>query len=200
MREHSPSEVRDAMFRQWDAIAIAIPALDLDLPSRIDGWRNREVVAHLSAQPRLLVKFLASASHEPPEITLQRNLAGTRGFATTIDEAARNAPSDLSFADGVARARHAIAPADLSSTITTMQGRIRVVDYLVTRCVEGVVHGGDLVPPVTPDAEALTIVADVFVAIAGERAAELSPKMLVDAATGRVAPPAGLADVLPVMG
>ncbi len=199
MREHSPSDIPDAMLRQWDAIAIAIPALDLDCPSRVAGWRNGEVVAHLAVQPRLLTRFLASASHDEPQMSLHANLTGTHGLASTIDDAARNGRSHWSFADGAAVARRALEAADLSSTIATIQGLIRLRDYLVTRCIEGAVHGGDLVPPVKPDAEALAIAADAFVEIVGERAAGVSTEMLVDAATGRVPAPPGLEDVLPVM-
>lgn len=200
MRERSPSDIRDAMLRQWDTIAAAIPALDLDRASRISGWRNREVISHLCLQPRLLVKFLASSSQEPPEMTLQHNLEGTRRLAAAIDDSARAEASGVSFTGAIASARRAIATADLSSTVKTIQGRIRLRDYLITRCIEGVVHGRDLVPPVTPDAGALAIAAEAFAAIAGERATTVSAEALVDAATGRVPPPPGLEDVFPIMG
>ena len=55
-------DVRDALVRQWQAIATALPAVDLDVPSRVGGWRNREVVAHLCLQLVVLRRFVATAS------------------------------------------------------------------------------------------------------------------------------------------
>ena len=55
------AQIRDALVRQWRAIAATLPGLDLAAPSRIEGWRNREVVAHLSVQPPLLARFLRPA-------------------------------------------------------------------------------------------------------------------------------------------
>jgi len=41
--------------------------------------------------------------------------------------------------------------ADLAKTVTTVQGPILLADYLVTRCVEAVVHGRDLLPAIEAD-------------------------------------------------
>ena len=46
MAKHG-EEVRDALVRQWQAITAAAATIDLEIPSRVTGWRNREVVAHL---------------------------------------------------------------------------------------------------------------------------------------------------------
>ena len=42
-------DVRTALIRQWDRIADAVPRIDRAAPSRVAGWRNREVLAHLYA-------------------------------------------------------------------------------------------------------------------------------------------------------
>jgi hypothetical protein len=111
--------------------------------------------------------------------------------------------------DFAARAEEAIAAleqARLGATITTLQGPILLSDYLVTRCVEAVVHGGDLVDPVEPDGRALEIAADALTALLETRhpdlvaAARAMPAIeWLAAATGRMPAPSGFDAVLPLM-
>jgi hypothetical protein len=103
-------------------------------------------------------------------------------------------------------ASSAFAGADLDATITTLQGPILLRDYLVTRCVEAVVLGGDLVAPVTPDDDALDIVADALTALLAARdaslvetAAALPRKTWIAIATGRERAPEPLQGVVPLM-
>ena len=138
---------RSALVTQWRAIAVAVPGLDLDRPSRVEGWRNREVLAHLYVQPILLGRFLLTASGQGPAVDLTENLGATRTFAEMIDASAREGAEMGKF--DLALPVEAVVPAlwaaDLGTTITTLQGPIPLVDYLATRCVEAVVHGKDLV-------------------------------------------------------
>ena len=62
-------------------------------------------------------------------------------------------------------ARPVLATADLAVTLTTLQGPIRLADYVITRCVEAVVHGWDLVEPVEPDHTALGITAEALLSV-----------------------------------
>jgi Mycothiol maleylpyruvate isomerase N-terminal domain len=207
--EHLDGElVRDALVRQWREIERAIPSRDLDAASRIDGWRNREVVAHLAMQPALLERFLATASLEPPVLRAAQNLAGTRALAELVDAATREAAAagQLDFAGAAERAIERLATADLTATITTLQGPIAISEYLVTRCVEAVVHGGDLVEAVEPDRDALEIVADALTALLAERAsslvahaASLPRSTWVAIATGRERAPESLRRAVPLM-
>jgi len=201
-------DVRTALIRQWDRIAEAVPRLDLAAPSRVAGWRNREVLAHLYAQPSLLLRFLESASDAEPALRAAENLTGTRAFAELIDAAARQGATrdtfDLRLA--VERARTAVLTAHLGATIETLQGSITVGDYLVTRCVEAVVHGGDLVDPVAPDpvaqAIAATALLELLAAVAPDLAAEaraLPAAVWIDVATGRSLASGSLAAATPVM-
>jgi hypothetical protein len=201
--------VRDALVRQWREIARAIPTRDLETASRVEGWRNREVVAHLAMQPALLERFFATASSEPSVLRASENLAGTRALAELVDAATREAAAagNLDFAGAAERAIERLATADLTATITTLQGPIVIGDYLVTRCVEAVVHGGDLVDPVEPDQDALEIVADALTALLAERApnlvahaASLTRDEWVAIATGRERAPESLQEVVPLMG
>ena len=160
MAKHG-EEVRDALVRQWQAIAAAVATIDLEIPSRVTGWRNREVVAHLCLQPTLLRKFIATAPTQHAVVTVAASLAGTHSLARLVDASAREAAEAgrVDFAKAVDEAASALRAADLSATVVTMQGPIRLADYLVTRCVEAVVHGCDLVNPVRPDRVAQAITA-----------------------------------------
>jgi len=200
--------MRDALIRQWRVLAHATRDLDLDGPTRVEGWRNREVVAHLALQPVLLVRFLETASTEPAQLSAWENMAGTAGLASVVDETAqrdaRTRTADLGAA--VDAAVEPLMTADLSTTVTTIQGSIRLADYLVTRCVEAVVHGGDLVPAVTPDGEALAITAEALTALLESRHPELvgaverlDALVWIEIATGRRDAPANLATAMPLM-
>jgi len=201
-------DVRTALIRQWDRIAEAVPRLDLAAPSRVAGWRNREVLAHLYAQPSLLLRFLESASEAEPAVRAAENLAGTKGYRELIDASAREgaARDKFDLRLPVERARTAVLTAHLGATIETLQGSITVGDYLVTRCVEAVVHGGDLVDPVAPDpmaqAIAATALLELLAAVAPDLAAEaraLPAAVWIDVATGRSLASGSLAAATPVM-
>jgi uncharacterized protein (TIGR03083 family) len=202
-------DVRSALIRQWDLIADAVPQIDLSAPSRVAGWRNREVLAHLYAQPYLLLRFLESASHAEPAVRAIENLAGTTTYRELIDasarEGARRNKFDLRVA--VTRARSSVLHADLSATIETLQGSISVADYLRTRCVEAVVHGGDLVDPVAPDPEAQSITSTVLFELLGTVTPDVAAEARalpvagwIDVATGRSVASGPLAAATPVMG
>jgi uncharacterized protein (TIGR03083 family) len=202
-------DVRWALVRQWDLIADAVPHLHLAAPSRIPGWRNREVLAHLYAQPSLLVRFLESASGAQPAVRAIDNLAGTTAFKDLIDASAREGADRNKFdlRVPVNHAREAVLHADLDATIETLQGSISVADYLMTRCVEAVVHGGDLVDPVVPDPVAQAIVSTVLLELLTARtpalaadARALPAAEWIDVATGRSVASGSLAAATPVMG
>jgi hypothetical protein len=200
-------DVREALVRQWRLVAQAVPLLDLELSSRLDGWRNREVLAHLSLQPRLLGRFLATASSEVAQITLAANLSGTSAFADAIDRTARLAADrDLNFAANVERVIPTLEHADLAATVVTMQGPIVLRDYIVTRCVEAVVHGRDFTDAIEPDtgaqAVACTALYDVLATSHPELLAEarsLPPATWLSVATGRETPPRALRSSCPLM-
>ncbi len=128
-------------------------------------------------------------------------------MASMIDRAAREAAAaQPSFGENLRRALPLLVAADLGTTVTTLQGPIRLSDYLVTRCVEAVIHGCDLVAPVDPDAKALVVTADALTSVLASRHSELLAlvhalpvRTWIDAATGRCKPPPGLEGALPVM-
>jgi hypothetical protein len=200
-------DVRKPLIRQWRLIARASSSLALDASSRVEGWRNREVLAHLSLQPKLVARFLETASATPPEVSLVANLSGTSTLAEAIDHAARHASDkDLNFGERVEQMIPTLNNADLAKTITTMQGPIVLRDYLVTRCVEAVVHGCDFSDPIEPDPEAMdiawTALRDVMAARHPElvgKVETLPPMIWLDVATGRATPPTALRGCCPLM-
>jgi len=204
---NAPDKVREALVRQWSLIADAVPALDPGAQSRVSGWLNREVIAHLAMQPSLLARFLKTASVAQPEVSLEENLAGTVTLSEMINTAAREAAeADLDFAARMTRVLPALSAANLNDTVTTMQGPISLLDYLRTRCVEAVVHGCDLAPPVSPDEEALQIAATALLGALEARRGDLMPAarslpalVWVDQATGRAQSGPPLDEALPVM-
>jgi hypothetical protein len=114
VRSHT-DEIRDALIRQFAAIDRAVPTIDLDRPSRVDGWRNREVVAHLSLQPVLLARFISKRSSQAPQVRSESNLAGTRSLATVIDSAARDAAiNEYTFGKSLLVPLPVLAAADLA--------------------------------------------------------------------------------------
>jgi hypothetical protein len=202
------ADVRIALIRQWELIADAIDRIDLTAASRCAGWTNREVLAHLYVQPHLVERFLGTESADEAALRLSENLSGTRSFSDLIDNSAREgAALNLVELRGPLEAvRQLVLAAPLDATITTLQGSISVSDYLVTRCVEAVVHGSDLVPALAPDqtAQAITSKAllDTLSASAPELAAEARAfpvDQWIDLATGRTRATGPLAEVLPVM-
>jgi hypothetical protein len=200
--------VRSALVSQWRAIAAAAPHVDLDRPSRVDGWRNREVLAHLYVQPVLLSRFLLTGSEQSPSVDVTANLLGTGSFKELIDASAREGAErgKFNFADPLGAALPDLLMADLGVTITTLQGSIPLVDYLVSRCVEAVVHGEDLVEPVEPDPAAQAITASALMAVLASKAPHLVPEaerlpsaVWIDVATGRRPGSGRLASAVPVM-
>jgi len=199
--------VRSALRRQWIRIANAVPGLDLERPSRISGWRNAEVLAHLSVQPRLLMRFLDSATEAEPTMRLRDNLTGTHNLSAGIDHAARKSAEagQLDFADQINMVDTALLRADMSATVTTLQGPIRLSDYLRTRCIEAVVHGQDFQPPVSPDSTAQQIAANALLTVLAPNPTDLAiarslpQATFIDIATGRIAPPPELSHAMPLM-
>jgi len=202
------ADVRIALIRQWELIADGIDGIDLAAASRCIGWTNREVLAHLYVQPHLVERFLGTESADEPALRLSENLSGARSFSELIDNSAREgaALNKVELRGPLEAVRQLVLGAHLDATITTLQGSISVSDYLVTRCVEAVVHGSDLVPAITPDptAQAITSKAllDTLCVSAPELVAEagaLPIEQWIDLATGRTRATGRLAEVLPVM-
>ena len=201
-------DVRIALIRQWELIARTVPEIDREAPSLVEGWSNGEVLAHLYVQPHLVTRFLRTATDEKPTMDASQNLAGTKAFKELIDASARDGARLDKFDLGVplAAARDSVLRASLGKTVETLQGMITIEDYLMTRCVEAVVHGRDLIEPVRPDpaAEEITVTAllNVLANSAPHLVAEaraLPSKEWINIATGCVIAAGPLSAATPVM-
>ena len=201
-------DVRTALIRQWGLLADVVDEIDLSAESRCAGWRNREVLAHLYVQPHLVSRFLHTESADRTVMGVTENLSGTRSYRELIDASAREGAAlhKVDLRGPLNAARPLVLAAHLDATITTLQGPISVSDYLITRCVEAVVHGRDLVPPVAPDLVAQSITSKALLDTLSVRAPKLVTEaqalpvaQWIDLATGRTRATGPLAEVLPVM-
>ena len=201
-------DVRTALIRQWELIADVVDEIDLSAASRCTGWANREVLAHLYVQPHLVARFLRTASGDRAVLGVPENLSGTRSYSELIDASAREgaALEKIELRRPLDTVRRLVLSAPLDATITTLQGRISVSDYLVTRCVEAVVHGRDLMPPVAPDLVAQDITSTALLDTLSistpnlvTEAQALPIEHWIDLATGKTRATGPLAEFLPVM-
>jgi hypothetical protein len=153
-------------------------------------------------------RFLDTESAGEAELGISENLARTKSFSELIDDSARKGATlnKVELRGPLEAVRDAVLAAHLDATITTLQGAISVSDYLVMRCVEAVVHGSDLAPPVTPDPNAEAITSEALLDTLGLSAPELvaeartlPPERWIDLATGRAKAKGPLAEAMPVM-
>lgn len=186
---------------QYARIADAVDAVPDDafaLPTRLGDWRVSALVAHLAGNLDLLLAGLAQPSPQP---TAPRGLAyrersaadQARIAAVAEERAAGQPPAELRerLRSRVAATVDALAaePADRVVLIEE-RGPIRLSEYLVTRCTEGVVHGLDLSAatgvPLDPEPTALRSV----VRLMADRLVERAPGRSVEV---RIPGPAGCA-------
>jgi uncharacterized protein (TIGR03083 family) len=160
-RTYDRLKSRAALGAQMRAIEAVVAGLDearLDLPTRLGGWRVRELVVHLAGALDALPRFLAAPDDGRPASTVADWAAGTRAGATVIEEdafaraASAGDPREV-FARAAAAAL-AVVDADLTpeQRIVHRRGAMLLDDYLVTRLVETVVHADDLADALNTDA------------------------------------------------
>ena len=142
------------------------------------------------------------------DLDVTGNLSETGSFRRFIDESAKEGArlGKVDLLASLERVLPGLLAAPVDATIVTLQGAIRLDDYLVTRCVEGVVHGRDLAGPVAPDAAAESITATALLSVLASTAPDLVPtaeslpvEMWIDVATGRRGTDGVLASVSPIM-
>jgi uncharacterized protein (TIGR03083 family) len=186
------SDVTGACLRQWTSLADVVDQLPDDVfsePTRLTGWRVAELVAHFAACVNAVPRRLAESAPQAEDLlTVAQYLtaapsAGDVIAQREIDTAVRENPSQIreSLASALLNLRAALADVPGERVINTRFGAMRLDDFVVTRCLEGVVHGLDLaqVPGVVTvsDLEALRITTrallDTMVAKAPGRAVEL---------------------------
>jgi uncharacterized protein (TIGR03083 family) len=133
-------------------------------PSGLPGWRVADLVAHVAMCVSAPVSRLAApvpprAETDVASYLLFFKAAAADIRARTIELAADGDPKTLraGVREALVDLEGALADVDLTRPIPTRLNPMRLDDFLITRCVEGVVHGLDLDPPVDPDPAALKI-------------------------------------------
>ena len=186
------ADVAAACVRQWTALSECVDLLPDDVftePTRLPGWRVSELVAHFAACVNAVPRRLAEPTPSVKEalsVASYLTALPTAGDVIAQREAAATEgqkPSQLreSLALALVNLSAALATTDADRVLNTRFGAMRLDDFLVTRCVEGVVHGLDLaqVPGVVTisDLDALRITTrallETMVAKAPGRAVEL---------------------------
>ena len=199
------SDVAGACLRQWTSLADVVDQLPDDVfavPTRLAGWRVAELVAHFAACVNAVPRRLAESAPAAKEVlSVARYLTAAPGAGDVIaqrevDTAAGKRPSELreNLAFALVSLRNALADATGERVVNTRFGPMRINDFVVTRCVEGVVHGLDLaqVPGVVTvsDLEALRITTRALLDTMVERAPGRAVELRVPPIAAFVHPPA----------
>ncbi len=149
------ADVTAACVRQWTALAECVDELPDDVflaPTRLPGWRVAELVAHLAACANAVPLRLAEpAPAIGGPLSLAAYLTAIPSASGVIaqrevDAAEGQTPQQLrgNLAVALTSLAAALAEANADRVVNTRFGPLRLDDFVVTRCVEGVVHGLDL--------------------------------------------------------
>lgn len=164
-RSYDPAKVRAALAAQTQALRGAVHRLCADpqaprllgAPTRLGGWRVRELLAHLALQLAWVPRHIDQPLEGRPALSLSAWAAGVGEAAEALDAGAREhaagpfsgAPAELAAEfDAAADALLALLAgpevADEQRRFEIRLGSMTLADMLVTRLVETVVHADDL--------------------------------------------------------
>jgi uncharacterized protein (TIGR03083 family) len=143
-------------------------------PTRLKGWDVAALVAHLGRNAATVTGRVERGTNDKPDTDVLDYLSGMRAIAEEIGSrapalAAERTPAELR--DGLAAGAKALEDLDAPITLTIegYAGTLSLGDFLVTRCVEGVVHGLDLRAatgvPDKPDPAALKVCVRILAAL-----------------------------------
>lgn len=142
---------------QWARISDAtelLPDAAFEVVTRLANWRVADLIAHLTTCASAVPRRLADPPPAGVEIDLSQYLLSLPTVAAEVLRGAQGPARRLAPAQQRAELRAAVA--DLVAAlevasegppdrlVATSFGAMRLVDFIVTRCVEGVVHGLDL--------------------------------------------------------
>ncbi|MEU9128070.1 sterol carrier family protein [Kitasatospora sp. NPDC048540] len=164
-RSYDPAKVRAALAAQTEELRAAVRVLCADpaaeellaRPTRLGGWRVRELLAHLALQLGWVPRHLDDPQQGRAPLALTQWVAGVAALAPSLDEAARaHAAADFDgcpakVAEAFDREADLLlallaGPADALAgrRFEIRLGSMTLTDMLVTRLVESVVHADDL--------------------------------------------------------
>jgi uncharacterized protein (TIGR03083 family) len=174
MRVNPWPDVGVACVAQWTAVASAVDLLPDEAfgrPTALPGWRAAELVAHLAMCASSPARWLLDPAPLKPETDAASYVLCLGAAAGDVDlrtrERAGTKPPSVLRAEvrlAVDELAAVVAATDAGRVIPTRLAPMRFDDFLVTRCIEGVVHGLDLDPMVDPDPLALRLTTKVLLA------------------------------------
>ncbi|MFE1174995.1 sterol carrier family protein [Streptomyces sp. NPDC058773] len=150
-RQYDPKKTRAAVTVQLGHVRDAVRGLTPEqfaLPTRLGDWTVRELVAHLSMALGAVARGMAQPAPPQPEATLLEWPSASAPLAASVDErtralAAAHDPVELLERTAAEFAERVGAERD-DRVVAAVPGALRLSDFLVTRCLELVVHGDDL--------------------------------------------------------
>ena len=153
-----------------DAAVSRLSPQQLELPTRLDGWRVAELVAHIGLDMAAVPRYLSGAPGAKAELDAADYALACAGGASGVDERARlmteeARPAELRTLVHERRleADTSAASATASFVVPARLGPIGLSDFLATRVVESTVHALDLAaaldaePALDRDAVAISV-------------------------------------------
>jgi uncharacterized protein (TIGR03083 family) len=120
--------------------------------TRLPGWRLPELVIHLVASINAVSLRLATAAPSDVEIDLPSYVLSVPAVADVIAQRERGTATGFDHAalkrelrSSVARLTRDLECTEPDRIVATRFGAMRFDEFVATRCVEGVIHGLDLV-------------------------------------------------------
>lgn len=137
---------------QFALLAETVAALPDDAfakPTRLEGWNVAALVAHIARNAVTVAGRIERGTTDKPERDVLDYLSGMRELATeagtrAAELGAAKKPAELREDVAVGAAALEAVDSPFTLTIPGYNGTLSLGDFLVTRCVEGVVHGLDL--------------------------------------------------------
>ncbi|GGP31695.1 hypothetical protein GCM10018980_67360 [Streptomyces capoamus] len=151
-RGYDPAKTRAAVLAQLGHVREALAGLgpeQLGLPTRLDGWTVRDLIAHIGMAVTAVHRALDVPAPPKQTVTVAEWPFSTASRAAAIDDFTRGLTAghpDLGayLADTDRSLRTLLDEHPGSRLLETSAGAMPLADYLVTRTVELVVHTDDL--------------------------------------------------------
>src|SRR4051794_13401203 len=170
-----------------DAAVAVLPSESFALPTRLDGWRVAELVAHVGLDMAAVPRYLAGPPAARAVLDAADYALACAGGASDVDERVRlmteeARPAELRTLVHERRldADNAAGSASASFVVPARLGAITLTDFLATRCVEAVVHRLDLATATGGNAALADEALTFFMQVPAAALARSGPRRLTD--------------------